>query len=242
MYRVPRSSPPPKERPYVSLKLAMSMDGRIAARTGASKWITGPAARAKVHRIRAANDGCAVGIGTALADDPQLTVRDAPGESPIRIVFDTRLRLPLTSHLARHARELPTLVFCGPDASEAAAEALAARAVECVRVPLSPEGHLDVRVALRRLAERGMATLMVEGGASLAGSLLAARLVDELHVFIAPMLLGPRARAAAVDWGGPDSPATAPRIGVPSWEIVGPDAYVHGAIVYPENAAPPPFA
>ncbi len=225
-------------RPYISLKLAMSMDGRIATRTGESKWITGPDARAKVHRIRAANQGCAVGIGTALADDPQLTVRDAPGASPIRIVFDTSLRLPVTSHLARHARELPTLVFCGPAASRATEEALAARAVECVRVALSPEGHLDVRAALRLLAERGMETLMVEGGAALAGSLLAARLVDELHVFIAPLLLGPRARPAAVDWGGPDSPGTAPRIGSPSWEIVGADAYVHGAVVYPESAPP----
>jgi diaminohydroxyphosphoribosylaminopyrimidine deaminase/5-amino-6-(5-phosphoribosylamino)uracil reductase len=111
--------------PYVSLKLALSLDGRIATRTGESKWVTGPEARAKVHLLRAKSDGIAVGIGTALADDPRLTVRDAPGDSPTRIVFDTKLRLPLPSRLVQGARETPTLVLCGNDASREAEEELA---------------------------------------------------------------------------------------------------------------------
>ena len=220
--------------PYVSLKLALSLDGRIATRTGESKWVTGPDARAKVHLLRSRNDGCAIGIGTAIADDPRLTVRDAPGDSPVRIVFDTKLRLLPTSRLVTTAREIPTLVLCGADAPAEAEEVLVEHGVECLRTPLSAEGRLDVFTALRSLAERGIVSLMVEGGADLAGSFLAGRFADELHVFVAPILLGPRGRAGAVDWAGPDTPQQAPRIATPSWELVGHDAYVHGPLVYPE--------
>lgn len=220
--------------PYVSLKLALSLDGRIATRTGESRWVTGPDARAKVHLLRSRSDAVAIGIGTALADDPRLTVRDAPGESPTRIVFDTKLRLPVASKLVQTAREIPTLVLCGVDAPHDQEEALAAHGVECLRTALSAEGRLDVFAALRALAARNVVSLMVEGGAELAGSFLAGRFADELHVFVAPILLGPRGRAGAVDWAGPDTPQKAPRIASPAWELVGHDAYVHGALVYPE--------
>lgn len=220
--------------PYVSLKLALSLDGRIATRSGASKWVTGPDARAKVHLLRSRSDAVAVGIGTAAADDPRLTVRDAPGESPLRVVFDTNLRLAPESRLAQTAREVPTLVLCGPEASPAAEEQLSALGVEVIRLPLSTEGRLEVVTALRVLGQRGIVTLLVEGGAELAGSFLAGRLADELHCFIAPLLLGPRGRPGAVDWAGPDTPQQAPRIASPSWELVGEDAYVHGPIIYPD--------
>ena len=220
--------------PYVSLKLALSLDGRIATRSGVSKWVTGPDARAKVHVLRSRHDAIAVGIGTALADDPRLTVRDAPGESPTRIVFDTKLRLPTTSRLAQSARQTPTIVLCGHEASVIAQEELTALGVECIRGPQSSEGRLDAHAALRLLAQRGLVSLMVEGGAELAGSFLAGRLADELHAFVAPILLGPRGRAGAVDWAGPDTPQQAPRIASPRWELVGEDAYAHGPIIYPE--------
>jgi diaminohydroxyphosphoribosylaminopyrimidine deaminase/5-amino-6-(5-phosphoribosylamino)uracil reductase len=220
--------------PYVSLKLALSLDGRIATRTGESKWVTGPDARAKVHLLRAKSDGIAVGIGTALADDPRLTVRDAPGDSPVRIVFDTKLRLPIASRLVQTARETPTLVLCGMDAPVDIEEQLGEHGVECLRSPQSAEGRLDVLSALRSLAQRGVVSLMVEGGAELAGSFLAGRFADELHVFVAPILLGPRGRAGAVDWAGPDTPQQAPRIASPVWELVGNDAYVHGPLLYPD--------
>ena len=106
--------------PYVTLKLALSLDGRIASRTGASKWVTGPEARARVHQLRSQNDAVMIGIGTALADDPRLTVRDAPGHSPLRVILDTKLRLPLTSRLVQSAREVPTWVICTTDASSTA--------------------------------------------------------------------------------------------------------------------------
>ena len=222
--------------PYVSLKLALSLDGRIATRSGASKWVTGPEARAKVHLLRSKNDAIAVGIGTALADDPRLTVRDAPGESPVRVVFDTKLRLTTESRLVRTSREVPTIVLCGDDAPAHLEAELIDSGIEVVRAPLSTEGRLDVFTALRSLAQRGVVSLMVEGGAELAGSFLAGRLADELHVFVAPILLGPRGRAGAVDWAGPDTPQQAPRISPVSWELVGTDAYVHGPLTYPEAA------
>lgn len=220
--------------PYVSLKLALSLDGRIAARSGASRWVTGPDARAKVHLLRSRSDAVAIGIGTAVADDPRLTVRDVPGESPLRVVFDTNLRLEPGSRLARTAAEIPTLVLCGPDAPVDAEEKLSGVGVECIRLPLSAQGRLDVVSALRILAQRGIVTMLVEGGAELAGSFLAGRLADELHAFIAPILLGPRGRPGAVDWAGPDTPQQAPRIASPAWELVGEDAYVHGPVVYPD--------
>jgi diaminohydroxyphosphoribosylaminopyrimidine deaminase/5-amino-6-(5-phosphoribosylamino)uracil reductase len=223
--------------PYVSLKLGLSLDGRIATRTGASRWVTGPDARARVHALRAASDAIAVGIGTVLSDDPRLTVRDAPaqGSSPTRIVFDTKLRTPLTSRLVQTASEVPTLILTSADAPFETEEALKEHGVEIMRTPISAEGRIDVHAAMTALAERGVVTLMVEGGAELAGSFLATRVTDELHAFIAPILLGPRGRPGAVDWAGPDLPAKAPRIANPTWELVGDDAHVFGRLAYPEE-------
>lgn len=220
--------------PYVTLKLAVSLDGRIATRSGHSKWVTGEEARARVHALRAQADAVAVGIGTALADDPRLTVRDAPGPSPMRIVFDTKLRLPPDSRLVQSAREVPTWVICSHEAQMDAEEQLTSKGVEVLRAATSPEGRIDVRAAMELLASRGVVTLLVEGGAELAGSFFATRLADELHVFVAPILLGPRARPAAVDWAGPDVASQAPRIEKPKWELVGDDAHVYGMLVYPD--------
>ena len=221
--------------PYLSLKLALSLDGRIATRSGASKWVTGPEARARVHALRAAHDAVAIGIGTALTDDPRLTVRDSPGASPLRVVFDTKLRLPPHSRLVETAPDVPTLVLCSVDAPASNEEALVTRGVEVLRAPSSAEGRIDPQAALRLLAARGVVTVMVEGGAELAGSMLAGRLCDELHAFLAPILLGPRGRPGAVDWAGPDTPTDAPRIANPRWELVGSDAYVHGIVQFPER-------
>jgi diaminohydroxyphosphoribosylaminopyrimidine deaminase/5-amino-6-(5-phosphoribosylamino)uracil reductase len=220
--------------PYVSLKLALSLDGRIATRSGASKWVTGPEARALVHMLRSRHDAVAVGIGTALADDPRLTVRDSSGVSPTRVVFDTKLRLPPHSRLVETAVDVPTWVVCSADAPFDKEQALTSRGVEVLRAPSSAEGRLDAGAALRMLAAKGVVTLMIEGGAELAGSILAARLADELHAFVAPILLGPRGRPGAVDWAGPATPADAPRIASATWELCGSDAYVRGPLEYPE--------
>lgn len=226
--------------PHVALKLALSLDGRIATRSGASKWVTGPEARAKVQELRARHDAVAVGIGTALADDPRLTVRDTSllpgGRHPVRVVFDSRLRVPLSSRLVQTSRDIATWILAGNDASESAEQALVDAGCAVVRVPNSAEGRVDVGAALRVLASQGIVSLLVEGGAELAGSLLATRLADELHAFIAPLLLGPRGRPGAVDWAGPDTPTEAPRIVDPRWELCGRDAYVSGPLAFPSKS------
>jgi len=219
--------------PYVRLKLGLSLDGRIATRSGASRWVTGEESRAKVHNLRSTNDAVAVGIGTAIADDPSLTVRYVTGPSPVRVVFDTNLRFSPSSHLATTAKDTPTIVLTSTSASKEAADTLTQLGVLVLQVETSAEGRLDVTAALQALAAQAIVTLVVEGGAELAGSLLATRSADELHAFIAPILLGPRGRPGAVDWAGPDVPADAPRIHLPHWELCGTDAYVWGPLEYP---------
>jgi diaminohydroxyphosphoribosylaminopyrimidine deaminase/5-amino-6-(5-phosphoribosylamino)uracil reductase len=172
------------ERPWVTLKLALSLDAAIADAQGRSQWITGPRARRAAHLLRAGHDAIAVGIGTVLADDPSLTVRGvrAPRVAPARVVFDRGARLPLTSILVRTAREVPTLVVARDPAAERAA-ALRAAGVEVLEAR-------DAAEALGALKGRGVRSLLVEGGARLAGALLGESLVDRLIIFQAPVVLG----------------------------------------------------
>ncbi len=221
---------------FLALKLGVSLDGRIATRTGASRWITCPESRTRVQQLRATHDAVMVGIATVIADDPRLTVRDVPGRSPVRVIVDSKLRTPTGSQMVTTARETPTCVITTLDASRAVAEALEDAGVSVIRVPPTAEGRCDMLAALRELAAREVVSVMCEGGSELAGSLLAGGLVDEMHVFIAPMLLGPRGRPGAVDWAGPENPADAPRIESPRWELCGTDAYVSGTLAYPKKA------
>ncbi len=196
------------DRPFVTLKLAVSLDGAIADHTRRPGWLTSPASRRLVHRMRANADAVAVGIGTALADDPLLTVRGVrrPRVEPRRVVFDRRARLPLDARLVRTAREVPTvLVTADPDG--AAARALAAAGVEIV-------GAESLDEALGALRARGVRALFAEGGAGLAGALLAHRAVDRLVMFQAPVVLG----AGALPAFGGAPPATAAE--APRWRLV----------------------
>ncbi|MEZ4227441.1 MAG: bifunctional diaminohydroxyphosphoribosylaminopyrimidine deaminase/5-amino-6-(5-phosphoribosylamino)uracil reductase RibD [Polyangiaceae bacterium] len=226
-----------EEAAFLSLKLATSLDGRIATRTGASKWITCSDSRARVHLLRTKHDAVMVGINTVIADDPRLTVRDVPGRSPIRIVVDSKLRLPIGSQLVQTAKETPTCAVTTVDAPREAEDALVELGVSVIRVPATAEGRCDMRAALKELAAREVVSVLCEGGAELAGSLLALALPDEMHVFIAPVLLGPRGRAAAVDWAGPENPSDAPRIESPRWELCGSDAYVSGRLLNPKKSS-----
>lgn len=218
--------------PFVRLKLALSLDGRIATRTGASRWVTGPEARARVHLIRSQCDAVLVGVGTVIADDPRLNVRHVDGPSPKRIVLDTKLRTPTTARVVETATEIPTWIICSHNASADAREALESRGVRVWPVDENTSGRVDVTSALELLGSRGIVTLLVEGGAEVAGSFLAGELADELHAFLAPKLLGPRGRAGAVDWCGPDDPSEAPQLLNPTWELCGRDAYVRGRIAH----------
>jgi len=178
------------DRPWIALKLAMSLDGAIANAAGTrgtrGAWLTGPSARREVHRLRAGADAVAVGIGTVLADDPMLTVRDAPTPPPRvpprRVVFDSELRIPLGAALVRTARVVPTTVIARR-ADPARRDALCAAGVD-VRV------HDALEPALIALASDGVRMLLVEGGARLAASLIEQSLVDRLIIFHAPVVLG----------------------------------------------------
>jgi diaminohydroxyphosphoribosylaminopyrimidine deaminase/5-amino-6-(5-phosphoribosylamino)uracil reductase len=221
---------------YLSLKLAVSLDGRIATRTGASKWITCPESRTRVQILRSQHDAVMVGVNTVLADNPRLTVRDVPGRNPIRVIVDSKLRLPLGSQIVQTAQQTPTCVVTTAGAPRAQQEALEAAGVRVVRVPATAEGRCDMTAALQELASREVVSLLCEGGAELAGTVLAAGLTRELHVFVAPVLLGPRGRPGAVDWAGPERPADAPRIDPAHWELCGTDAYVWGPLAIPKKA------
>lgn len=177
-------------RPLVTLKSAISLDGRTATSTGDSRWISGDASRALVHRWRAEADAVAIGAGTALADDPLLTARDVEGpvRQPLRAVFDSAARLPVDSALVGGAAEAPVLLVCSPRASDAATSALRDAGVDILVVDGDPVEQ--VSGALAELGRRNVASVLLEGGAGLAGSFLGAGELDELRLFVAPMLLG----------------------------------------------------
>ena len=199
-------------RPLVTLKAATSLDGRIAAHTRASKWITGERARARGHLLRAQHDAVLVGSATARDDDPELTCR-LPGleqRSPVRIVLDGRLRLSLTSRLVRSARDTPAWVMTLPTSDAARRQAFRDCGVEIIEVAPDAEGSLDLRLALGALAERGITRLLVEGGSRVAASLLRAKLVDRIAWFRAPSVLGGDGVPVAAAFGI-DTPDAAPR-------------------------------
>lgn len=178
-------------RPHVMLKLAVSADGKIGLSGRKPVALTGEAATARVHLMRAHSDAIMIGIGTALADDPLLTCR-LPGMaawSPVRVVLDSHLRLPPSSRLARSAREVPLWLFTAEPADAPQAAALAALGVEVVRVAAGASG-LDLAEVLRELARRGITRLMVEGGARLAGRLVSRGLVDEVQLFQTEATIG----------------------------------------------------
>lgn len=172
------------DRPFVQLKLALSLDGAMSDQPRGQGWLTGHDARAEVHRLRAGADAVAVGIGTALADDPLLTVRGftPPRVPPLRVVFDTSARLPLGSRLVQTARESPVLVVCW------APEPAHAMALEHAGVELLHAASLTD--ALQALRARHIRSILVEGGAGLASSLMQEALVDRLVIFRAPLVLG----------------------------------------------------
>ncbi|MBW4707759.1 bifunctional diaminohydroxyphosphoribosylaminopyrimidine deaminase/5-amino-6-(5-phosphoribosylamino)uracil reductase RibD [Roseobacter sp. YSTF-M11] len=178
------------DRPFVTLKLASSFDGRIATATGESKWITGPGARRFVHAMRARHDAVIVGGGTARKDDPSLTVRDLGIErQPVRVVVSRRLDLPLISTLARTAKETPVILCHGRDADPTLMQTWRDLGADLLTCEAS-NGQLDARDVMRQLAEHGLTRVFCEGGSALAASLIEAGLVDDLVGFTAGLTIG----------------------------------------------------
>jgi len=212
------------QRPFVTLKLAMALDGAIAGPSRKRAWLTGPESRVAVHALRAEADAVGVGIGTALADDPALTVREAaaPRVPPARVVFDRQARLPLDSVLARTARELPVYLLTAPDAPAERVSALEARGLR-VRPARS------LRESLGALRETGVRHLLLEGGAGLAAAFMTENIVDHLIIFQAPCVLGAGALSAFAGLPGREADV-APRLQVLERRSFGDDLMTRYAV------------
>lgn len=220
--------------PFVQLKGAVTLDGRIATRTGDSRWITGPEARTEAHRLRKASDAVLVGVGTVLADDPELTVRHIRGRDPLRVVLDSALRTPLSAKLVQHRSTAATLILHGPDAPAEKRAALSALpGVELVEVPRAAGGGLDLDAALREIAGRDCVRLLVEGGAQLHGALVDGGFVDCVAVFVAPVLLGDADAVPLARGRGVDSITNALRLTDVSIKRLGDDVLITGDVPRP---------
>src|SRR4051812_48816908 len=178
---------PRTDRPRVLVHYAQTLDGRIATSTGSSRWISGDESLRFAHELRAAHDAVLVGIGTALADDPRLTVRHAEGPDPLKVVLDSTLRLPMTAALLRETPER-TILLTTAAASEATVACATALGARVIVAASDGEGWVDLSDGLQRLAGIGVRSLLVEGGARVITSLLRQRLVDRLAVCIAPIV------------------------------------------------------
>jgi diaminohydroxyphosphoribosylaminopyrimidine deaminase / 5-amino-6-(5-phosphoribosylamino)uracil reductase len=211
-------------RPLVTLKLATSLDGRIATHSGESRWITGEAARRRAHLLRATHDAIMVGSNTVLADDPLLTCR-LPGleaRSPVRIIVDGRLRVPLTARIVADAGRAPTWFLVREGVDEARRHAFAECGAEIIELPPGAGGEAELGAALDQLGHRGLTRVLVEGGGGLAAALLGASLVDRIAWFRAALVLGGDG-IPAVAALGLDKLASAPRFERLSIEAVGED-------------------
>jgi diaminohydroxyphosphoribosylaminopyrimidine deaminase/5-amino-6-(5-phosphoribosylamino)uracil reductase len=178
-----------RRTPFVILKLAASLDGKIATSTGDSRWITGTASRLFGHKVRNQVDAVLIGVGTVLADDPRLTCRIPGGRDPLRIVLDGHLRIPLRARLLRQREPEKTIVATGSKASKQKIEAIQKSGAQVWTFPLR-KGTIPFTAILKRLGEMGLLSMMIEGGAVTAGRALKEKVVDKVLFFFAPRLIG----------------------------------------------------
>ena len=215
-------------RPYVVMKYAMTMDGKIATRTGASQWITGEEARQRVHQDRNRYTAILVGVGTVLADDPQLTCRLPGGRDPVRVICDSRLRTPLTAQVVTTARQVSTWIATCCQDPERQAPYLAA-GCRVLELP-EREGRVDLEALLEALGKENLSSVLLEGGAELAGAALAGGLVQHLQAYIAPKLFGGRQAPGPSGGPGVELPAQAPVLQDYSLTRYGQDILLEGEL------------
>ena len=218
-------------RPLVTLAYAQTLDGYIAARDGSSRWISGAASLQRTHALRARHDAILVGVGTVVADNPRLTVRLVDGVNPIRVVVDSNLRIPDAAHVLNEELATGTWIVCKSDADAQRRQHL----LECGAVVLSTatdaqSGGVDLAVALQLLAERGIRTVMIEGGSRLITSMLRARLIDRVAITIAPKILGEGIHAFGTI--GVTTMSNALTFSAVETQRVGDDIWMEGEVCY----------
>lgn len=224
-----------QRRPHVTLKAALTLDGRLATRTGDSKWISSEPSRRVAHRLRAHSDAVLVGSGTVRADDPELTVRLVRGRNPLRVVLDSGLSTPPSSKLARVSRSARTLIFHAPGAAARRKRELERRGVELCEVPVDRSGRLRLARVLRELWRRDVVRLLVEGGSRVHGAFLDAGLADHAAIIIAPRVLADARALPFADGRRKLRLSEALALQSPRIRRVGPDILVEGDLQYQES-------
>ena len=220
--------------PWVAAKWAMSLDGKIATRTGDSRWITDEAARRRVHELRDHHDAILVGHRTLMVDDPRLTCRLDGGRDPVRFVIDTRLEAPVDHRIFNHDDSTAdTITFVGPDADDRRRQTLESRGVETVEIPVDERGWLDLEPILKNIGDRGLLSLLVEGGGTLLGSLFDAGFVDYAYGFVAPRIIGGTDAPTPFGGDGITTMAECLELTSPTVEHHRPDLLIHGAVGNP---------
>ncbi|MGI8968070.1 MAG: RibD family protein [Chloroflexota bacterium] len=225
-----RGGTPNNTRPRITVKYAQTLDGKIATAAGHSQWISGIESRVLAHRLRAEHDAVLVGVGTVIVDDPQLTVRYLAGPNPRRIVLDSRLRIPIEANLVTDGGSTTVITTCGADDPQS--QNLRRQGVQVITAP-ADSGRIDVAVALHLLADEGIQSILVEGGNSVITAMFAARLVDEVVVFVAPKIIG--SGLEAVGDLGAERMADGISFTGMRWEHVGDDVIFRGRPVWPEQ-------
>lgn len=215
--------------PFVVMKYAMTLDGKIAAYTGASKWITGETARNHVQEQRHRYSAIMVGVGTVLSDDPMLSCRIAGRKNPIRIICDTHLRTPVTAQVVTTARQIPTIIAtCCPDAERQSAYVSAGCRILHLR---EKDGHADLRQLMAQLGQERIDSILLEGGGTLNWSALESGIVQKIQAYIAPKLFGGQASKTPIEGTGVESPASAFHLKNSTWTRLGNDFLIESEVV-----------
>lgn len=216
--------------PYVAMKYAMTMDGKIAAYTGESKWITGEIARAHVHKLRHRYRGIMVGVGTVIADDPMLNCRMENGRDPVRIICDTKLRTPLASRIVQTAHQIPTILATASLDEE---KYLAYQKAGCRILSVTEQdGHIGLDELCRKLGEEGIDSILLEGGANLNWSALQSGIVRRVYTYIAPKLFGGQTAKTPIAGLGVDSPGEAYLLKNSKMQPMGEDLLIESEVEY----------
>lgn len=226
-----------KRRPFITLKYAMTLDGKIATKTNDSKWITGEEARTYAHRLRKQHDAVLVGIGTVLADDPELTTRMVQGKNPIRIVLDAKLQTNIMNAVLNPAA--PTIIITSLETDENKAELFSVLPnVEIVRLPFA-EGKVDINMLVQELTAREITSLLVEGGSSVLGAFKDAGLVDRVCAFVAPKVLGGKESLTAIGGEGCEFMQDAWELTEVEYKQLGKDLLITGLVKKEEQPCLP---